>query len=77
MSEKHDGFIEIYAGLNKNEQKKYLNYLVNENQGMIYDCLKSANDALGEKYYREDFVYYGLDENSGIISVYVMPNHSY
>lgn len=77
MSERNDRFIEIYAGLNKNEQKKYLNYLVNENEGMIYECLKSANDALGEKFYREDFVYYGLDENSGIISVYVMPNHSY
>ncbi|MBR6407404.1 MAG: hypothetical protein IKS19_02260 [Clostridia bacterium] len=66
-------YIELYAGANLQDQQQYLKVLVNGEDGMMYQCLKEANAMLGERYFRDDLVYYGMDEQSGIISIYTVP----
>lgn len=67
-------FIEISLGADTSNHEQYIDILFNELDGLFYNCLKLANDSIGYDYFREDIVYYGVDDNAGIVYVYTIKN---
>lgn len=74
LASNDQNLIEIYLGTNTNNHQQYIDLLFDAQEALFYKCLELANDKIGQDYFREDMVYYGIDENSGIVCVYTVKN---
>ena len=74
MVRRNVGLIEVYVGTDQHTREQLVDTLVDKAEGIMYDSLAEANQKLGERYFREDIVYYGVDEEAGIISIYTIKN---
>lgn len=72
IARKDKNFLEIYLDTDSSEYDGLVEALFNDNGGLFYDCLVSANEQLGMAKFREDIVYYGVDKKSGMVYAYTL-----